>query len=48
MVRRIVTAGHEDDGIGAGSVELGGWVLSDGDGGDSAERENVANDGRHY
>lgn len=51
MVRRSVTAGHEDDGIGAGSVELGGWrgwVLSDGDGGDSAEREEVADDGRHY
>jgi hypothetical protein len=49
MVRRIVTTSHEDDGIGAGSVELGGsGSLSDGDGGDSAERESVADDGRHY
>ena len=49
MVRRIVTAGHEDDGIGTGSVELGGsGVLSDCDGGDSAEREDAADDGRHY
>jgi hypothetical protein len=46
LVRRIVTAGHEDHGISAGSVELGG--LSDGDGGESAERESVADDGRHY
>jgi hypothetical protein len=51
LVRRIVTAGHEDNGIGTGSVELGGRTrncLSDGDGGDSAERESVADDGRHY
>jgi hypothetical protein len=48
LVRRIVTAGHEDDGIGAGSVELGFRSLSDGDGGDSAEREDVADDGRLY
>jgi hypothetical protein len=49
LVRRIVTAGHEDNGIGAGSVELGGGgALSDSDGGDSAERESVADDGRHY
>jgi hypothetical protein len=48
LVRRIVAAGHEDNGIGAGSVELGGsGSLSDGDGGDSAERESVADDGRH-
>ena len=50
VVRRIVAAGHEDNGIGAGSVELGGrvLVLSDGDGCDSAEREKVADGGRHY
>jgi len=51
MVRRSVTAGHEDNGIGAGGVELGGWgvwVLSDGDGGGSAEREDGADDRRHY
>jgi hypothetical protein len=49
LVRRIITAGHEDNGIGAGSVELGGsGSLSDSDGGDSAERESVADDGRHY
>jgi len=48
MVRRIVTAGHEDYDIGAGSVDLGGWVFSDGDGDDSAEREKVADNGRHY
>lgn len=48
LVRRVVAAGHEDNGIGAGSVELGGRVLSDSDGGDSAERESGADDGRHY
>jgi hypothetical protein len=49
LVRRIVTAGHEDNSIGAGSVELGGsGSLSDSDGGDSAERKSVADDGRHY
>jgi hypothetical protein len=50
MVRRIVAAGHKDNGISAGSVELGGRIrsLSDSDGGESAERESVADDGRHY
>jgi hypothetical protein len=49
VVRRIVTASHEDNGIGAGSVELGSsGFLSESDGDDSAERESVADDGRHY
>lgn len=48
MVRRIVTTGHNDDGIGTGSVEPRGGILSDGDGSDGAERESVADDGRHY
>lgn len=49
LVRRIVTAGHDDNDIGAGSVGLGGrGRLSDSDGGDNAERESVADNGRHY
>jgi len=51
LVRGIVAAGHDDNGIGTGSVGLGGRardLLSDGDGGESAERESVADDGRHY
>jgi len=49
LVGRVVTAGHEDNGIGAGSVKLGGRAtLGDDYGGDSAERESVADDGRHY
>jgi hypothetical protein len=49
VVRRLVTAGHDDNGIGADSIGLGGsGCLSDSDGSDSAERESVADDGRHY
>lgn len=49
VVRRIVAAGHEDDYIGAGSVELGRRGLRRGEGGEGAQSERVADaEGHHY
>lgn len=44
LVWRVVAAGHEEDDIGAGGVELLGGC----EGREGAEREGVAGEGRHY
>lgn len=52
LVWGIVAAGHDNNDIGAGSIGLGVGPrddsLSDSGGSDCAERESVADDGRHY